>query len=414
MTLSPRASITAVHGYLPPDLLTNAELARMVDTSDAWIIERTGITERHILRGEGLGTSYMAAEAVRGLLQKTGTKPEEVDLLICATTTPDMQFPSTANLICDMVGVRNIGSFDVQAACSGFLYSLTIAAQFIATGTARKVVVVGADKMSSIIDYRDRATCVLFGDAAGAVLVEPNEIGYGIMDALIRSDGSGMIHLHQKAGGSRMPPTAETVAKRLHYVHQEGAAVYKFAIAKMAEVSAEIMARNNLRADMIDWLVPHQANKRIIELTAERMGLSMDKVMVTIHKYGNTTNATIPPLPLGLRAETEARRSSGARSIRWWIHLGWRLCAVGLRRRNRAEAQRQIQRQKQLGGLFPPRDRRVIPTRCAGIQLARPTDLLVRIFDHLFPLGDPADRPRNREEHGEHRGRESHGLESDA
>ncbi|MGC2748170.1 MAG: beta-ketoacyl-ACP synthase III [Pseudolabrys sp.] len=294
MTLSPRASITAVHGYLPPDLLTNSELARMVDTSDAWIIERTGIKERHILKGEGLGTSYMAAEAVRGLLQKTGTKPEEVDLLICATTTPDMQFPSTANLICDMVGVRNIGSFDVQAACSGFLYSLTIAAQFIANGAARKVVVVGADKMSSIIDYRDRATCVLFGDAAGAVLVEPNEIGYGIMDALIRSDGSGMIHLHQKAGGSRMPPTSETVANRLHYVHQEGAAVYKFAIAKMAEVSAEIMSRNNLRADMIDWLVPHQANKRIIESTAERMGLSMDKVMVTIHKYGNTTNATIP------------------------------------------------------------------------------------------------------------------------
>ncbi len=294
MTLSPRASITAVHGYLPPDLLTNAELARLVDTSDAWITERTGIKERHILKGEGLGTAHMAAEAVRGLLQKTGTKPQEVDLLICATTTPDMQFPSTANLICDMVGVNNIGSFDVQAACSGFLYSLTIAAQFIANGTARKVVVVGADKMSSIIDYTDRATCVLFGDAAGAVLLEPDESGYGIMDALIRSDGSGMIHLHQKAGGSRMPPTAETVAKRLHYVHQEGAAVYKFAIAKMAEVAGEIMSRNNLRADMIDWLVPHQANKRIIESTAERMGLPMDKVMVTIQKYGNTTNATIP------------------------------------------------------------------------------------------------------------------------
>ena len=294
MTPSPRASITAVHGYLPPDLLTNAELARMVDTSDAWITERTGIKERHILRGEGLGTSHMAAEAVRGLLQKTGTKPDEVDLLICATTTPDMQFPSTANLICEMVGVRNVGSFDVQAACSGFLYSLTIAAQFIANGTARKVVVVGADKMSSIIDYRDRATCVLFGDAAGAVLLEPNDVGYGIMDSLIRSDGSGMIHLHQTAGGSRMPPTTETVAKRLHYVHQEGAAVYKFAIAKMAEVAGEIMSRNNLRADMIDWLVPHQANKRIIESTAERMGLPMDKVMVTIHKFGNTTNATIP------------------------------------------------------------------------------------------------------------------------
>jgi 3-oxoacyl-[acyl-carrier-protein] synthase-3 len=294
LTIPTHAAITAVHGYLPPDLLTNAELARMVDTSDAWITERTGIKERHILKGEGLGTSHMAAEAVRGLLQKTGTRPEDIDLLICATTTPDMQFPSTANLICDMVGVKNIGSFDVQAACSGFLYSLTIAAQFIANGTARKVVVVGADKMSSIIDYRDRATCVLFGDGAGAVLLEPNENGYGILDTLIRSDGSGMIHLHQKAGGSRMPPTAETVAKRLHYVHQEGAAVYKFAIARMAEVAAEIMARNNLRADMIDWLVPHQANKRIIESTAERMRLPMDKVMVTIHKYGNTTNATIP------------------------------------------------------------------------------------------------------------------------
>ena len=289
-----RAAITGVFGHVPDYVLTNAELATMVDTTDAWITERTGIRERRIPRGEGLGTSHMAAEAVRGLLQKTGTKPDDVDLLICATTTPDMQFPSTANLICDMVGIRNVGSFDVQAACSGFLYSLTIAAQFIATGAARKVVVVGADKMSSIIDYKDRATCVLFGDAAGAVLLEPDEVGYGIMDALVRSDGSGMIHLHQKAGGSRMPPTAETVARRLHYVHQEGAAVYKFAIAKMAEVAGEIMARNNLRADMIDWLVPHQANKRIIESTAERMGLPMEKVMVTIQKFGNTTNATIP------------------------------------------------------------------------------------------------------------------------
>jgi len=294
LSIPSRAAITAVHGYLPPDLLTNADLAKMVNTSDTWITERTGIKERHILKGEGLGTSHMAAEAVRGLLEKTGTRPGDVDLLICATTTPDLQFPSTANLICDMVGINNIGSFDVQAACSGFLYSLTIAAQFIANGTARKVVVVGADKMSSIIDYTDRATCVLFGDGAGAVLLEPNDQGFGIMDALIRSDGSGMIHLHQKAGGSRMPATAETVARRLHYVHQEGAAVYKFAIAKMAEVAGEIMSRNNLRSEMIDWLVPHQANKRIIESTAERMGLAMDKVMVTIHKYGNTTNATIP------------------------------------------------------------------------------------------------------------------------
>jgi len=290
----PRATITAVHGYVPPDVLTNADLARMVDTTDTWITERTGIKERHIQKGEGLGTSHMGAEAVRGLLAKTGTKPDEIDLLICATTTPDMQFPSTANLICDMVGIKNIGSFDVQAACSGFLYSLTIANQFIAAGTARKVVVVGADKMSSIIDYTDRATCVIFGDGAGAVLVEAQHNGYGIMDALIRSDGSGMIHLHQKAGGSRMPANADTVAKRLHYVHQEGAAVYKFAIAKMAEVAGEIMSRNNLRGDMIDWLVPHQANKRIIESTAERMGMPMERVMVTINKYGNTTNATIP------------------------------------------------------------------------------------------------------------------------
>src|SRR3954470_1830499 len=290
----PRAAITAVHGYLPPDLLTNAELAELVDTSDAWIVERTGIKERHILKGKGLGTSHMGAEAVRGLLQKTNTAPKEIDLLICATTTPDFVFPSTANLICDMVGVRNIGSFDVQAACSGFVYALSIATQFIENGTARKVVVVGADKMSSVIDYTDRATCVLFGDGAGAVLIEPSKNGYGIRDTLIRSDGAGMPHLHQKAGGSRLPPSAETVAQRLHYVHQEGAAVYKFAVARMAEISLELMLRNKLNPDKIEWLVPHQANQRIIEATAERMGLPMDRVMVTIHKFGNTTSGTIP------------------------------------------------------------------------------------------------------------------------
>lgn len=288
------AAITGVYGYLPDFVLTNAELARMVDTSDAWITERTGIKERRILKGEGLGTSHMGAEAVKGLLKRTGTDPSEIDLLICATTTPDMVFPSTANMIADMVGLGQIGSFDVQAACSGFIYAVSIATQFIATGQCRKVVVVGADKMSTVIDYTDRATCVIFGDGAGAVLVEPSPNGEGILDTLIRSDGSGMIHLHQKAGGSRMPPTAETVAKRMHYVYQEGAAVYKFAIAKMAEVSNEIMARNNLRADMIQWLVPHQANRRIIESTAERMGLPMERVMVTIQKYGNTTAATIP------------------------------------------------------------------------------------------------------------------------
>jgi 3-oxoacyl-[acyl-carrier-protein] synthase-3 len=266
----------------------------MVDTSDEWIVERTGIRERHILKGKGLGTSHMGAEAVRGLLSKTATASGDVDLLICATTTPDLVFPSTANLICDMVGIRNIGSFDIQAACSGFLYAVTIASQFIQNGAAKKIIVVGADKMSSIIDYTDRATCVLFGDGAGAVMIEPSKNGHGIRDTLIRSDGAGMPHLHQKAGGSRMPPTFETIEKRLHYVHQEGAQVYKFAVAKMAEISLELMLRNKLNPDKVDWLVPHQANKRIIEATAERMGLPMDRVMMTIHKFGNTTAGTIP------------------------------------------------------------------------------------------------------------------------
>jgi 3-oxoacyl-[acyl-carrier-protein] synthase III len=288
-----RAAITGVFGYVPPDVLSNAELAQMVDTSDEWIVERTGIKERRILKGRGLGTSHMGAEAVRGLLKKTGTAPAEIELLICATTTPDFVFPSSANLICDMCGIRNIGSFDVQAACSGFVYALTVASQFIETGKFRKIVVVGADKMSAIIDYTDRKTCVLFGDGAGAVLIEPNK-DYGIIDTVIHADGAGMPHLHQKAGGSRMPPTAETVAKRLHYVHQEGAAVYKFAVARMAEVATELMKRNKLTGDKIDWLVPHQANKRIIEAMAERMNLPAARVMITIHKYGNTTAATIP------------------------------------------------------------------------------------------------------------------------
>jgi 3-oxoacyl-[acyl-carrier-protein] synthase-3 len=289
-----RAAITAVHGCVPSYVLGNAELAKLVDTSDGWIVERTGIKERRILKGEGLGTSHMAAGAVKGLLEKTATPPGDIDLLICATTTPDLVFPSTANLICDMVGIRDIGSFDVQAACSGFLYALAIASQFIGAGGARKIVVVGADKMSAIIDYTDRATCVLFGDGAGAVLVEPARGRHGIMDAIIRSDGAGMPYLHQKAGGSRLPPSAETVAGRLHHVHQSGAAVYKFAVAKMAEVACDLMERNGLVSGDIDWLVPHQANRRIIEATAERMGVPMERVMVTIQKYGNTTAATIP------------------------------------------------------------------------------------------------------------------------
>jgi 3-oxoacyl-[acyl-carrier-protein] synthase-3 len=289
-----RAAITGVHGYVPEYVLSNAELAKLVDTTDSWILERTGIKERRILRGEGLGTSHMASAAVKGLLEKTATRPADVDLLICATTTPDLVFPSTANLVCDIVGIRNVGSFDVQAACSGFLYALAIATQFVLAGNARKVVVVGADKMSALVDYTDRATCVLFGDGAGAVMVERAQGRSGIVDAIIRSDGAGMPLLHQKAGGSRFPPTAETVSRRLHYIHQEGAAVYKVAVAKMAEVAADLIARNGLTAKDIDWLVPHQANRRIIDATAERTGVPLNRVMITIHKYGNTTAATIP------------------------------------------------------------------------------------------------------------------------
>jgi 3-oxoacyl-[acyl-carrier-protein] synthase III len=293
VSISSRAAITAVHGYVPPDVLTNADLARMVNTTDAWITERTGIKERHILKGKGLGTSHMGAEAVRGLLTKTNTPPEDIELLICATTTPDFVHPCTANLICDMVGIRSVGSFDVQAACSGFLYALTVGQQFIAAGTYKKVIVVGADKMSAIMDYTDRATCVLFGDGAAAVMLEPNS-DYGIMDTVLHSDGSGMQYLHQKAGGSRMPSTAETVAQRLHYVYQDGPQVYKHAVAGMTEVTRDLMARNNLTADMIDWIVPHQANRRIIVTTAERLGLPLEKIMFTLQKFGNTTTATIP------------------------------------------------------------------------------------------------------------------------
>ncbi|MEZ0483657.1 beta-ketoacyl-ACP synthase III [Fibrella aquatica] len=289
-----KAAITGVHGYVPDYVLTNAELERMVDTNDEWITSRTGIKERHILKGEGMGSSHMGAEAVRGLLAKTNTAPEEIDLLICATVTPDYVFPSTSTLICEMVGIRNVGSFDIQAACSGFLYALTVGTQFIESGKYKKVIVVGADKMSAITDYTDRTTCVLFGDGAGAVLLEAAEEGLGILDSIIRSDGVGQYHLYQKAGGSRYPPTHETVEKRWHYVYQDGPSVFKFAVKNMADVSAEIMQRNHLDGGDVAWLVPHQANKRIIDATANRMGIGSDKVMLNIHKYGNTTAATIP------------------------------------------------------------------------------------------------------------------------
>ncbi|TAH16578.1 MAG: ketoacyl-ACP synthase III [Runella slithyformis] len=289
-----RAAITGVQGYVPDYILTNAELEKMVDTTDEWITTRTGIKERRILKGEGLGTSYLGAQAVKGLLEKTNTAPQDIDLLICATTTPDFVFPGTANLICNMVGIKDIGSFDVQAACSGFLYALTVGTQFIETGKYRKIIVVGADKMSAIVDYQDRTTCVLFGDGAGAVLLEPTTNGLGVLDTIIRSDGAGQPHLHQKAGGSRYPPTHDTVDKRWHYAYQDGPAVFKFAVINMANVSAEIMQRNHLTGDDVAWLVPHQANKRIILATANRMNIGMDKVMLNIHKYGNTTAATIP------------------------------------------------------------------------------------------------------------------------
>jgi 3-oxoacyl-[acyl-carrier-protein] synthase-3 len=283
-----------VHGALPDHVLTNTELIAMVDTTDAWITERTGVKERRILKDAGMGTSHIGSAAVKGLLEKTRTAPGEIDLLICATTTPDMVFPSTANLICAMVGIRNVGSFDVQAVCSGFIYALTIASQFVETGRARKAIVVGADKMSSIVDYTDRATCVLFGDGAGAVLVEPSRDGNGVVDTLIRSDGGGMPSFHQKAGGSRMPPTFRTVANRLHYVHREEAAIYQSAVTNMAEVGMELMKRNRLAIADLAWLVPHQMNRRIIEATAERIGVPLHRVMINIERYGNTSAAAIP------------------------------------------------------------------------------------------------------------------------
>lgn len=289
-----KASITGIQGYVPDYVLTNAELETMVATNDEWIVSRTGIKERRILKGEGLGSSHMGAEAVKGLLAKTNTRPDEIDLLICATTTPDFVFPCTANLICDMAGIRNVGSFDIQAACSGFIYALTLGSQFIETGKYKKVIVVGSDKMSAIVDYTDRKTCILFGDGAGAVLLEPDTEGNGILDSIIKSDGAGYPYLNQKAGGSRYPPTHETVENRLHYVYQDGAQVFKFAVTNMADIAADIMERNGLNSGNVAWLVPHQANRRIIEATANRMGVGMDKVMMNIHKYGNTTAATIP------------------------------------------------------------------------------------------------------------------------
>jgi len=288
------AAITALGAFLPEDKLTNADLEKMVDTNDEWIKTRTGVEERRILKGEGLGTSDMAAPAILQLCEKRGISPEEIDVIICCTVTPDMVFPATANIIADKIGAKNCWGFDLEAACSGFLFGLTTGTALIESRRYKKVVVVGADKMSAITDYSDRTTCILFGDAAAAVLLEPNTEGFGVQDSLLKTDGSGRQYLYMKAGGSVRPPSAETVANKEHFVYQEGQPVFKAAVKGMADVAAELLERNGLTGADISWLVPHQANKRIIDATANRMGLSHDKVMLNINKYGNTTAATIP------------------------------------------------------------------------------------------------------------------------
>jgi len=288
------AAITGIAGYVPDYILTNQELSQMVDTTDEWIMTRIGIKERRILKGEGLGTSHMATHAVNDLLRKTNTHPDEVDMLICGVVTPDMQFPATANIISDKCGIKNAFGYDLNAGCSSFLYALVTASKFVESGSHKKVVVVGADKMSSITDYTDRQTCPIFGDGAGAVLLEPTEDGFGVVDSIMHVDGSGRKHLHQVAGGSCYPASAETVAKRQHFIYQEGQAVFKAAVSNMADTAVEIMKRNNIEPEQLAWLVPHQANMRIIEATAKRMGIQKEQVMINIQRYGNTTSATIP------------------------------------------------------------------------------------------------------------------------
>ncbi len=289
-----RAAITAVGGYLPDYILTNQELEKMVDTNNDWILERTGIRERRILKGDNMGSSFMGTKAVNELIEKSGVDPNEIELLICCTVTPDMQFPATANIIATEVGAVNAFSYDINAACSGFIYGLSTAAKFIESGMHSKIVVVGVDKMSSIIDYEDRATCIIFGDGAGAVLLEATDQEQGVLDYYLRSDGIGEKHLHMKAGGSRKPASHQTVDNKEHFVYQEGKAVFKFAVTNMADAAYKVMQQNNLTADDIAYLVPHQANKRIIDATAKRMGIGDDKVMLNIDRYGNTTAATIP------------------------------------------------------------------------------------------------------------------------
>lgn len=288
------AAITGVHAYVPDYVLTNKELETMVETTDEWITSRTGIKERRILKGEGQGTSVIGIEAVKGLLEKTNTDPEEVELVICATVTADMPFPDTANLVAAATGMKNAFCYDLNAACSGFLYALTTGAMFISSGQYKKVIVIGADKMSSIIDYTDRTTCVIFGDGGGAVLLEPDADGYGLLDSIHKSDGSGAEFLHLKAGGSRFPASADTIAAREHFVFQNGRPVFKAAVSGMSDVVRKVMERNELDTDDIKWLIPHQANKRIIETVAKMADFPMERVIVNIQRYGNTTAGTLP------------------------------------------------------------------------------------------------------------------------
>ena len=294
MSTKIHAAITAVGGYVPPDKLTNQDLEKLVETNDEWIRTRTGINERRILKEPGKATSDMIVPAVQELCKKRGIDPAEIDCLIVGTVTPDMVFPSTANLVCHKLGAVNAWGYDLSAACSGFLFALAQGSALIESGRYKKVVVCGADKMSAIVDYTDRATCIIFGDGAGAVLLEPTTETIGVMDSILRSDGSGSQYLHMKAGGSLKPASTETVANREHFAYQEGQAVFKFAVKGMADVSAELMEKNNLKAEDISWLVPHQANLRIIDATANRMGLGTEKVMINIERFGNTTAATIP------------------------------------------------------------------------------------------------------------------------
>ena len=288
------AAITAVGGYVPEYVLTNKILATMVDTNDEWITSRTGIKERRILKEQGQGTSFMAIKAAEQLLSKNNINPEDIDMVIMATATPDMPVASTGVYVASQIGAVNAFSYDLAAACSSFLFGMSTAARYIESGRYKKVLLIGADKMSSIVDYTDRTTCIIFGDGAGAVLFEPNLEGLGLQDEILRSDGVGRPSLKIDAGGSILPPSNQTIADKQHYVHQDGKTVFKFAVSKMADVSEKIMQRNNLTGDDVSWLVPHQANKRIIDATSRRMNLPQDKVMLNIHRYGNTTSATLP------------------------------------------------------------------------------------------------------------------------